>query len=158
MKILFIVCMASVTFRTCESGEPIVFDGLVIKLDVTDTTGRESRQFRPGESFDLRFSMTNMTGTPLSYEHTGPEVVLLVMAGDSLVASSVDGLMWVQVVQAGSLRNGDSFSLTWRAPNTPWTGRVISLDPGRYTAAVSVRARFDGVTPPVVTPIAFTVQ
>ena len=89
-----------------------------------------------GDDFNLNFTITNNTGRDLTFHHSGPPVIFRLETDDSLVASSTDGLVWAAVILEGTLAHGESYSTTWRAPNTPWSGKHIIPRPGQYRATV----------------------
>lgn len=157
MKALIILCCIALFAVGCDIGDPFPFDGISITFAVTDTLGKKTSYLLVGEPFELHFTLTNSTGSDLTYHYTGPPVVLRVQIGDSTVASSVDGLAWVMIVRQGMLASGGSYSVTWRAPNTPWSGRQITLLPGQYYAGVQTNGFFDKFRLQPVAPIGFTI-
>lgn len=147
MKAAFPISLVVLAFRSCDLFSPMEPDnGMRVTFAIADTTGQSRATFRTGESFDLIFAITNLTGKDQIYRHTGPTVILEIRQADSTIASSVDGLAWVQVVESGVLRNGQTHTHNWRAPNSPATKSTIKLAPGDYFAHAVMRYGFHEVT------------
>lgn len=126
-------------------------------FSIADTNGIPTTTFHSGESFDLSFAMVNTTNDTLVYYGSpGPAVVFRVMKGDSVVATSVDGYLFPQVVIARSLAPGDTLRGFWRAPTTPAQVNRVALAPGGYTADVSYPV-FDKMPLERPSPIPFLV-
>ncbi len=136
---------------------PVEYAGITTMLSIADTTGTPSATFHPGESFDLSFSLTNQSGADQSYHFTGVPVVFQILQGDSVVATSVDGLLFAQVVLGGGVRNGETFRASWRAPNTLGRDPKVVLPVGQYSANVLHGCFFDQYTVPPTTQIPFAV-
>jgi hypothetical protein len=158
MKLIAIVYCAAFALRGCDLGEPVPLDRVSIAFTLTNTRGYEATSFTVGDDFNLNFTITNNTGRDLTFYHSAPPVVFRLETDDSLVASSIDGLVWAAVVLKGTLTNGESYSASWRAPNTPWSGRHIILLPGQYRATVRAGCFFDRFSIPAISPIAFTIE
>ena len=125
-------------------------------LTLTDTLGRSTWRFHTGEDFYMYFSLRNTTGDTLTYYHTGPSIIFSILKGDSLVATSVDGMAFPQVVIGDIVPPGDTLKAWWRAPSSPARVEKLVLAPGSYKAAVSfpwLSETMFGAVPPV----AFTV-
>jgi hypothetical protein len=125
-------------------------------LTLHTTAGAEARVFRSGEEFEMRFSLSNSMRSPLCAQYTPPELVFRIHAGDSLVASSVDGMAFPQVLLTVCVEAGQGISLRWNAPNAPGRSPAISLPPGEYTASVH-HALYALAVVPRALPVAFTV-
>lgn len=151
MKAAFLISLVVLAFRSCDLFSPMEPDnGMRVTFAIADTTGQSRTTFRTGESFDLIFAITNLTGKDQIYRHSGPTVIFEIRQADSTITSSVDGLAWVQVVESGVLRNGQTETQTWRAPNSPARQPRIELAPGDYFARAVMRYGFQKA--PVVEP------
>lgn len=147
MKAAILFISAVVAFRSCNLFSPMEPDnGIRIAFALADTTGVRASSFKPGEDLDLSLAITNLTGKNQIYHHTGPTVIFEIRQADSTIASSVDGLAWVQVVESGVLRNGQTQSQTWRGPNLWARQPRIELQPGDYFAHAVMRYGFHEVT------------
>jgi hypothetical protein len=118
---------------------------------LTDTLGRSTSQFHTGEDFYMYFSLRNTTGDTLTYYHTGPSIIFSILKGDSLVATSVDGMAFPQVVIGDVVPPGDTLRARWRAPSSPARVEKLILAPGSYEAEVSfpwfAEAKFRALPP-----------
>lgn len=151
MKAAFLISLVVLAFRSCDLFSPMEPDnGMRVTFAIADTTDQSRTTFRTGESFDLIFAITNLTGKDQIYRHTGPTVILEIRQTDSTIASSVDGLAWVQEVACGVLRNGQTQTYSWRAPNSWARQQRIELQPGDYFARAAMRYGFQKA--PVVEP------
>lgn len=158
MKSWILFMLIAVIFAGCDllspgsSGESSTNPSLTL----TDTLGRSTSLFHTGENFDMYFSLRNTTGDTLTYYHTGPSVIFSILKGDSLVATSVDGMAFPQVVIGNIVPPGDTLKAWWRAPNSPARVEKLILAPGSYEAEVSFppfgEAKFRALP-----PVAFTV-
>ncbi len=119
----------------CNSN-PVGYSGFPTTFSVTDTTGRPASTFHPGDSFDISFAVSNQSGADQSYHYTGVPVVFQIVRGDSVVATSIDGFLFPQVVLGGRLRNGETYSASWRAPNTSARIPHLDLSAGDYEARI----------------------
>ena len=138
MRTLTVVLTSLVVLASCtDIGEPT----LVTELRLFDRNGNEANVFRVGEEFDMRLSVTNRTDNPQSFTFGRPRFFFQVRIGDSLVSSSTDGIAFITIVERGTLRQGQSDSDVWRAPNSEATPGRIVLPLGQYQA----RALFGGV-------------
>ncbi len=138
-----VICLPAIpVLAGCELGtQPQVAPvPLAVTFRLADSTGQERRAFHPGESFDIAFSVTNMTPASLTFTKgdTGPDLRLYLLRGDSIAASSVDGYAFAQVVTGGYLDPGDSLNALWRAPNTPARDPKIVLGRGLYEIRASL--------------------
>lgn len=150
MKAAFLISLVVLAFRSCELFSPMEPDnGMRVTFAIADTTGQSRATFRTGESFELILAITNLTGKDQVFRHTGPTVIFEIRQADSTIASSVDGLAWVQVVESGVMRNGQTHTHNWRAPNSPATESTVKLAPGDYFTRAVMRYGFQA---PVVEP------
>ncbi len=149
--ILIAVFFSGCDLLTSSSGEK---QDLNPGFTLTDTLGRNTGHFHPGENFDVSFSLRNTTGDTLTYYHTGPAVVFSIMKGDSIVATSIDGYLFPQVVIGTRLAPGDTLQAKWRAPNTPARPDTLVLAPGLYEATVRFPT-FQQLKTDTISPIGF---
>ncbi len=123
---------------------------------LSDTLGRSTSQFNTGEDFDMYFSLRNTTGDTLTYYHSGPSIIFSILKGDSIVATSVDGMAFPQVVIGDVVPPGDTLKARWTAPNSPARVEKLILPPGSYEAEVSF-PRFAEAKFRALPPITFSV-
>jgi len=159
MKTTIILLFIAFTTRSCGPFSSLSErdDGMKRAFAVADTTGQERTSFQLGEAFEMSFAITNLTGKDQSYYSTGPTVIFEIRQADSTIASSVDGLAWIQVVLSGRILNGRSEKHEWRAPNSPARNPKIELPPGTYTARAVLRYGFTGVAVAQPSEITFNV-
>ncbi len=144
--------------RTCDSGTSAPDYGKVtVAFAISDTLGKPASSFHSGEDFDMSFSVHNGSGGTLSYFYTGVPVILEIFAADTLVATSVDGYIFTQVIRNGTLPDGGSYSITWRAPSTKARVNHLVLQPGAYEARVSHGSFFSEFTLTQTPAVPFTV-
>ncbi|HTP13926.1 MAG TPA: hypothetical protein VMM37_09855 [Bacteroidota bacterium] len=140
----------------CNSN-PVADSRFTTTFSIADTTGTPSTTFHPGESFDVSFAVTNRTGATQTYHFTGVPVVFQILQADSVLLTSVDGLVFPQVVLAGQLGDGETYTATWRAPNNAARVPTRELGVGGYQARVLHGCFFDHDALPPTSAIAFTV-
>jgi len=105
---------------------------------ITDTTGFSKTTFSPGEHFDLTFAYINTTKKTLTYVRgsSAPPVIFEILKDDSVIASSVDGYSFAQVILGGYLTPKDTLKGQWQAPNTFYQNPLVILTPDLYQARV----------------------
>lgn len=105
---------------------------------ITDTTGHSKTTFSPDEHFDLSFAYINTTPFTLTYTRgsSAPPVIFEILKDDSVIASSVDGYSFAQVVLGGHMTPKDTLKGQWQAPNTLYQNPKAILTPGLYQARV----------------------
>ena len=144
----------------CDLGEQAStsIEPLSATFQMTDTSGRQTTNFRSGEDFEMGFTVSNTARKTLTYHvgSSGPVVIFQILQGDSVVATSVDGYAFLMVVVTGHIQPGQSLGERWRGPNTPARNPQIVLDPGPYTVRASF-VGFDEVEIEPVSPIAFSI-
>jgi len=144
----------------CDLGEriPTPSESLQPTFRMTDTTGRETNSFRFGEEFDVSFTVINTTGKTLTFYRgdSGPDVVFRILKADTLIASSIDGYVFLMVVTVGHLPSGETLQGLWRGPNTPARTPRLVLPPGIYTVQ-AFYPQFDEVGVKKVSPMIFSV-
>lgn len=125
---------------------------------ISDTTGRAATHFVSGESFDMSFSMVNNTGDTLVYYGSPqPPVVFRILKNGSVVATSIDGYAFPQVVVGRALLPGDTLKGYWRAPTTPAQTPPVVLSPGTYQAEVAFPEFKDKTLSPIA-PIPLVIE
>jgi hypothetical protein len=113
--------------------------------------------YERSDGFQITFRLLDTTGTPTAEFHTGPAVVFDIVSADTVVCTSVDGLVFAAVVLGGMVRDGETYHATWRAPNSPGRRPRISLAPGTYVARAHHGAFFDNYRIPSTNTSPFTV-
>jgi hypothetical protein len=144
----------------CDLGEGQAnrVEVLSATLQLTNTSGRDAVTFHPAEDFDVTFTLTNTTGKRVTFYRgsSAPDVLFRVLEADSVVASSVDGYVFLMVTSIGSLEPGQSMRGYWRGPTTPHQYPRVVLSPGVYNLAVRF-PKFDGALSKEVPAIPFSV-
>ncbi len=76
---------------------------LTASFILIDTSGNVKPIIHTGESFGLSFMLINTTSDTITYRrgNTGPAVIFEILKNDSIVATSVDGYAFAQVVLGG---------------------------------------------------------
>ncbi len=131
--------------------------GFQITFRLLDTTGIPTAVFHAGDSFDMEFVLRNMSGKDQTFHHTGPPVWFDILSADTVLCTSIDGMAFPQVVLGGTVRDGETYRATWRAPNSLGRRpRIISLAPGIYLARAHHGVFFDNyrLPPTNTTPFA----
>jgi len=105
---------------------------------ITNTRGVSSTIFTMGEQFNMSFQFINSYNYTLNYFRgsTEPPVVFEILKNDNIIATSVDGYAFAQIVIGGSLAPGDTLKNQWTAPNTINQIPKVILTPGSYQAKV----------------------
>jgi hypothetical protein len=158
MRSLLMLLLVPMFIRGCDPFvvSPVVPGTAVPVLTLCDLNGRPSAVFRSGQDFEMRFSLANLSREDICYSYTAPEMVFKIFAGDSVVATSVDGWMFAQVIIGGCIRAGETYRSRWIAPNAPGREPRISLPPGIYTAR-AYHAAFSDPRVQALRPVRFTV-
>ena len=159
MRIALLILLSALIGRSCDSGLDLMTESgnVVTTLALADTNGLPQTTFHFGESFDFTFGITNLTQHAQTYHHTGPTVRFEIVQGDSILATSVDGLAWIQVVLEGSIPLGGSESATWRGPKPLGGNPYFKLYPGQYSARAKLGYYFEAVRPAAPPPVTFVV-
>ena len=105
----------------------------------------------------MRFALLNLSGIDQTYHYTGIPIVFEVCSADTTVCTSIDGLLFPQVVLGGVVRNGETFQATWQAPHSIARGSLISLAPGTYQANIRHGGFCANVRVAQTTSVQFTV-
>ncbi len=134
---IFIFCVwVSVVLSGCDFGETFDQDGLQVDFALLSVSGSRRVNFNLLDTVIVHFSVTNCSDREITYYYTGTPVILKIARGDSVVGTSVDGLVFAQVVHSRVLGAGQSLTLDWMVPNGPWGDHTVILTPGTYLALV----------------------
>lgn len=131
---------------------------LSASFSLTDTTGKPMGIIHPSQQFDLSFLLINTTADTITFHrgNSGPSVTFQILKDDSIVATSVDGYAFLQVVLGGFVAPHDTLRAYWKAPTTPAQNPIVTLYPGSYEAKV-LFPTFDQVNVNPVSQIEFSV-
>ena len=93
MKKLVLVTIITFLINGCNlvNSNPNEYSILSPKFSIVDTLGKTTTQFHSGESFELSFSLINITGDTVSYSWSAPMVAFRIYKGDTIVTSSYYG-------------------------------------------------------------------
>ncbi len=158
MKMICLILFVIIGLTSCSNENSVgVINGISTNFKLLNANGKESTSFKSDENFQMKFSVTNLSGNMLSYHYTGVPVIFGIVQNDSVVATSVDGLTFAQVVLGGSIKNGDTYRINWTAPYSPGRQSKFILSPGKYEAVVIHKRFFDNYQLKSTEPIEFTV-
>jgi hypothetical protein len=159
MKNLIFALTIAISFWACNSAQSPAppADNPATRIELFDTTGAPSATFHAGEDFDVRFSLRNTTGRDRLYYFTGVPVVFTVYQADSAVATSIDGMVFPQVVLGDTVFMNEEYHNTWRAPNPLLYRSGRSLPPGDYQIGVRHQPFFYDYPVPPSGRVAFRV-
>jgi hypothetical protein len=158
MKHLIVFLLLPLFLRGCDQFffSPIIPAGVTTTLTLSDLFGRPSSAFHSGQDFDVQFMLANMTSRDICYSYSPPEMSFKISLGDSVVATSIDGMAFPAVIVPGCVRAGETYRNHWIAPNSPVRAPRISLPPGIYTVKALHPALADPRVPPLQ-PVRFTI-
>lgn len=105
----------------------------------------------------MRFELTNNSGKDLIYDYTGVPVIFEIHQNDSIIATSVDGYLFPEVILRDTINNNETYHFNWIAPNTPVKGTKIILQAGNYQAFVKHSAFFGNFRYKETLPIGFVI-
>ena len=125
---------------------------------LADTNGTLGTTFHSGESFYMKFCLSNTMEDSLDFTmgDTGPFVRFTIYQGNQYVAGSTDGLDFLLPILYYTFAPGDSMTSTWLAPTSFWQDSIITLSPGEYRALVDF-PQFDVLQTDTIEAINFTV-
>lgn len=125
---------------------------------LADTNGTAGTVFHSGESFYVKFCLTNTTQDSLGFVmgDGGPIVRFSIYQDEQYIAGSTDGLCFIQPVFYLKFAPGDSMKSTWLAPTTYWQEPKVILSPGAYQMMVDF-PQFDALQTDTIANINFTV-
>lgn len=155
LAVLAFICMCAIA---CNQGTSPLNGPLPVSFTMTDTAGQTISQVHPGEDFLLSFKLTNTTPDTLNYvwANSGPSVVFRIQNNDSVLASSVDGYIFLMDAPHRYLSPGQSLQTEWKAPTTPAQNPKVMLTSGSYEATVYFPSFYEIKIDPV-SPITFRV-
>jgi hypothetical protein len=114
-----------------------------VECTLTDASGRTRGYFTILEVATVHVTITNSSGMRLPYSYSWSPIFIEIQEGDSIIATSLDGLTSVQMLSYDVLEVGHSIVFDWAPPQTPWNGRRPGLNAGLYKAAVRYQGLFD---------------
>lgn len=154
----FALVAAIITGCGVMGPDPAATYDLTANFFVTDSAGKAETHFVSGESFDMSFSMVNNSrDTLVYYGSPQPPVVFRILKNGRVVATSIDGYAFPEVVVGRVLFPGDTLSGYWRAPTTPAQIPPVLLSPGTYQAEV-VFPEFKDKTINRIAPISLVIE
>ena len=156
-KIYFFLFVLFLLIGCNNEDSSLMFNGVDTQFKLYDTNGVEKMIFKSGEDFEMRFFVTNLSGRDLSYHYTGIPVTFEIHQNDSIIATSVDGLTFAQVILGGAVKNGETYKANLLAPNASARDPKISLQAGNYKAFVKHYGFFDKFQIKETTSIEFIV-
>ncbi len=136
MKVMSFLALVIFLLSGCDLVNTKSTWKLIPTFTLTDTTGQVRKIFHPGENFVMSYSVINTTSFTLDYYNTKPPVIFQVIKNDSVIASSIDGYAFAEVVRGGYLMPYGVLKATWKAPTTPPQYPKVILSPGSYEARV----------------------
>lgn len=84
----------------------------------------------------MRFVIENRGSSDLEYKFTAPFSYFAIEKKDSIILSSIDNLMFPQVITDGKIRAGSNYSAKWTVTDVNSASDDFSMTPGRYSAKV----------------------
>ena len=158
MKIIYFLLLAGIFLIACnEDNSSVGVNGVNTQFKLYDSDGVEKTTFKSGDDFEMRFSLVNLSGRDLSYHYTGIPVFFEIHQNDSIIATSVDGLLFPQAVLGGEVKNGEIFMNNWMAPNSIERDPRLILSAGNYKALIKHYGFFDNVKLKENNPIDFEI-
>ncbi|MCF7832721.1 MAG: hypothetical protein K9N05_03985 [Candidatus Marinimicrobia bacterium] len=157
-KIFIFLAVLCVLLSSCFSPEPQMNTEGETYYYLADTNGTPGTSFHSGESFYVKFCLTNTTEDSLDFTmyNGGPFVRFSIYQDDQYIAGSMDGLGVHEPVLYLKFAPGDSMTSTWLAPTTPWQEPKVTLSPGTYRVHV-VFPQFDVLQTYTLANIIFTI-
>jgi hypothetical protein len=158
MKIIYFLLLAGIFLIACnEDNSSVGVNGVNTQFKLYDSNGVEKTTFKSGDDFEMRFSLVNLSGRDLSYHYTGIPVFFEIHQNDSIIATSVDGLSFPQVILGDEVKNGETFSDNWVAPNSSARDPKLILPAGNYKAYIKHYGFFDNVKLKESSPVEFMI-
>ncbi len=157
-KTLIFLALLSILLSSCFFSDlPMNTEGETY-FYLADTNGTLGTTFHSGESFYMKFCLSNTTEGSLDFTmvDTGPFVRFTIYQDDQYVAGSTDGWGFRLPILYYTFAPGDSMIGTWLAPTTFWQDPIITLSPGEYRALVDF-PQFDVLQTDTIEAINFTV-
>ena len=158
MKKIYFFLIVAIGFTACsDDNSSVGVNGVNTHFKLYDSNGVEKTAFKSGDDFEMRFLLVNMSGRDLSYHYTGIPVFFEIHQNDSIIATSVDGLSFPQVILGDEVKNGAIFRDNWIAPNSSARDPKLILPPGNYKAFVKHNGFFDNVKLQESKPVEFVI-
>lgn len=120
---------------------------LIVDFRLSKLDGTLSDSFHAGEKFDMRLVITNRTGEIRRYSYTEPNYLFKISKNDTVVITSIDGLLFPQVFVSDSIMPDQTVSYNWLAPTSVYYPDGFQLTPGKYQALGLVQLLFDKYSP-----------
>ena len=156
MKTIIVAATLSCLLIGCDLGESFDRQAVTIEFALLSTSGMKRTAFTVPDTIIVRFRITNNSGKPLSYHYTGTPIILKILKAGSVVASSVDGMEFAQVIRGDVLQSGQSLGVDWRIPGMLPSGATDALQAGSYEAIALAGGVFDSFQVSHPGPIPFT--
>ncbi len=156
MKKILSLFAILILFTACEDGD-FNMNRIKSEFKLYDNNGIEKNIFQSGDDFEMRFELTNNSGKDLIYYYTGVPVIFEIHQNDSIIATSVDGYVFPEVVLSDTIKNNETYHFNLIAPNTPVRATKIILQAGNYQAYVKHSAFFVDFRYKETLPIPFTI-
>lgn len=158
MKKIYFLFLAVIFLIACnEDHSSVGVNGVNTQFKLLDSNGVEKTIFKSGDDFEMRFLLVNLSGSDLSYHYTGIPVFFEIHQNDSIVATSVDGLTFAQVVLGGAVKSGEFYKANWLASNSPAGDPKLILPAGNYKAFVKHYGFFDNIKLKESSPVEFVI-
>lgn len=158
MKLIYFLLLAGIFLIACnEENSSVGVNGVNTQFKLYDSNGVEKTTFKSGDDFEMRFSLINLSGIDLSYHYTGIPIFFEIHQNDSIIATSVDGLSFPQVILGYELKNGEIFRDNWIAPNSSARDPKLILPAGNYKAYIKHYGFFDNIKLKESIPIDFII-
>ncbi len=157
-KALISLAVLCVLLSSCFLLEPQMNCDGETYFYLADTNGTSGTIFYTGESFYVKFCLTNTTEDSLDFTmgDSGPFIRFYIYQDDQYIAGSLDGLGFYLPILHYKFAPGDSMTSTWLAPTTIWQDPKVTLSPGDYRAIVDF-PQFDVLQTDTIGDINFTV-
>jgi hypothetical protein len=155
--LIFLAAMCFVLSSCFLTEIPINIDGETY-FYLADTNGTSTTVFHLGESFYVKFCLTNTTQDSLDFMmgDGGPIVRFSIYQDEQYIAGSTDGLCFIEPVFYLKFAPGDSMTGTWLAPTTPWQDPLVTLSTGNYRMITDF-PEFDALETDTIADINFTI-
>ena len=158
MKKIYFFLIVVIGFTACnDDNSSVGVNGVNTQFKLYDSNGVEKTAFKSGDDFEMRFLLVNLSGRDLSYHYTGIPVFFEIHQNDSIIATSVDGLSFPQVILGDEVKNGGIFRDNWIAPNSSARDPKLILPTGNYKAFVKHYGFFDNVKIKESSPVEFVI-
>jgi hypothetical protein len=114
------------------------------QLESSDTLGYRKDKFHLAENFYLSYDLYNFTGKSQPYSITGSLCDILIIRGDSIIASMNRFASLLSTTWRGTLKSNTGLGAGWLAPLMNGT-QCCRLAPGDYIVDVKLMIAFDNV-------------